>query len=182
MISFGGRLTLIKSVLGGLGTYYMSLFKAPIKVIRIMESLQATFFWGVANARHLIDTQSIAPFTCNTDWLTTFPSKINIFTWRLKMHRLATKENLEKKGITLPSSVCALCDDHSDTDLHVFVNCNISQNIWDHIGSWVKIAILRWASLDDIWSCYFLDTKSLELIGLCGYKTQWILCNLFFFS
>nr|GEX65010.1 reverse transcriptase domain, reverse transcriptase zinc-binding domain protein [Tanacetum cinerariifolium] len=45
-LSYGGRLTLIKSVLGALGTYYFSLFKAPECVINYLEKLRRTFFWG----------------------------------------------------------------------------------------------------------------------------------------
>nr|GEV40391.1 copia protein [Tanacetum cinerariifolium] len=46
MLSSGGHLTLIKSVLGSLGIYYFSIFKAPEVVIKILESLRASFFWG----------------------------------------------------------------------------------------------------------------------------------------
>lgn len=45
-LSFGGRLTLIKSVLGSLGSYYFSTFKAPVKVINKLEGLRRNFFWG----------------------------------------------------------------------------------------------------------------------------------------
>lgn len=45
-LSFGGRLTLCKSVLGGLGTYYFSLYKAPDKVIDELERIRMRFFWG----------------------------------------------------------------------------------------------------------------------------------------
>ncbi|GJV58469.1 RNA-directed DNA polymerase, eukaryota, reverse transcriptase zinc-binding domain protein, partial [Tanacetum coccineum] len=38
MLSLGGRLTLIKSVLGSLGLYYMSIFKAPDAVIKSLET------------------------------------------------------------------------------------------------------------------------------------------------
>nr|GEU85965.1 RNA-directed DNA polymerase, eukaryota, reverse transcriptase zinc-binding domain protein [Tanacetum cinerariifolium] len=45
-LSFGGRLTLLKSVLGALGTYFFSLFKAPTSVIIQLERLRRHFFWG----------------------------------------------------------------------------------------------------------------------------------------
>ncbi|GJS59725.1 RNA-directed DNA polymerase, eukaryota, reverse transcriptase zinc-binding domain protein [Tanacetum coccineum] len=44
--SIGGRLTLIKSVLGSLWIYYLSIFKAPEMVLKSLESLRASFFWG----------------------------------------------------------------------------------------------------------------------------------------
>ncbi|GJS21791.1 reverse transcriptase domain, reverse transcriptase zinc-binding domain protein [Tanacetum coccineum] len=45
-LSIGGRLTLIKSILGSLPIYYFSLFKAPLKVIKLLESIRCRFFWG----------------------------------------------------------------------------------------------------------------------------------------
>lgn len=45
-LSIAGRLTLIKSVLDSLPTYYFSLFKAPMKVINILERLMRRFLWG----------------------------------------------------------------------------------------------------------------------------------------
>ncbi|GKA47992.1 RNA-directed DNA polymerase, eukaryota, reverse transcriptase zinc-binding domain protein [Tanacetum coccineum] len=45
-LSIGGSLTLIKSVLGSLGTYFFSLLKAPWVVIKYLEKLRRNFFWG----------------------------------------------------------------------------------------------------------------------------------------
>nr|GEU51426.1 reverse transcriptase domain, reverse transcriptase zinc-binding domain protein [Tanacetum cinerariifolium] len=46
LLSIGGRLTLIKSVIESLGICYFSIFKAPEMVIKSLESLRANFFWG----------------------------------------------------------------------------------------------------------------------------------------
>nr|GFA02235.1 RNA-directed DNA polymerase, eukaryota, reverse transcriptase zinc-binding domain protein [Tanacetum cinerariifolium] len=46
LLSLGGRLTLIKAVLGSLGIYYLSIFKAPETILNSMESLRSKFFWG----------------------------------------------------------------------------------------------------------------------------------------
>ena len=43
-LSIGGRLTLIKSVLGSLGIYFFSLFKAPDKIVSKLESYCSKFF------------------------------------------------------------------------------------------------------------------------------------------
>ncbi|GKA11042.1 putative RNA-directed DNA polymerase [Tanacetum coccineum] len=45
-LSYGGRLTLIKSVLGSLGVYFFSLFKSPVSIIKKLESIRRNFFWG----------------------------------------------------------------------------------------------------------------------------------------
>ncbi|KAJ0641962.1 putative RNA-directed DNA polymerase [Helianthus annuus] len=45
-ISFGGRITLVSSVLNALPTYYFSLYKAPLGVIKKLEKLRREFLWG----------------------------------------------------------------------------------------------------------------------------------------
>nr|XP_043616324.1 uncharacterized protein LOC122588274 [Erigeron canadensis] len=47
LMSIGGRSTLISSVLGSLGNYFLSIFCMPKAVVRKLESLRASFF-GVA--------------------------------------------------------------------------------------------------------------------------------------
>lgn len=37
---------LVKSVLGSMGLYYMSVFLVPVKVVKEFESIRANFFWG----------------------------------------------------------------------------------------------------------------------------------------
>nr|GEW20439.1 reverse transcriptase domain, reverse transcriptase zinc-binding domain protein [Tanacetum cinerariifolium] len=46
LLSIGGRLTLIKSMLGSLGIYYLSIFKVLEMVVKSLESLHTSFFWG----------------------------------------------------------------------------------------------------------------------------------------
>ncbi|CAN0857148.1 Putative ribonuclease H protein At1g65750 [Linum grandiflorum] len=45
-LSFGGRLTLVKSVLSNLPIYYLSLFRAPNSVIKAIEKIQNNFLWS----------------------------------------------------------------------------------------------------------------------------------------
>uniref|UniRef100_A0A2N9FWA0 Reverse transcriptase domain-containing protein n=1 Tax=Fagus sylvatica TaxID=28930 RepID=A0A2N9FWA0_FAGSY len=45
-LSKGGRLTLLKSTLSSLPTYYLSLFTIPINVANMKERIQHNFLWG----------------------------------------------------------------------------------------------------------------------------------------
>ncbi|KAJ0694981.1 putative RNA-directed DNA polymerase [Helianthus annuus] len=49
MLSMGGRITLIKSVLESLPNYFFSLYKAPVQVIKDIESKIRNFIWGGDN-------------------------------------------------------------------------------------------------------------------------------------
>ncbi|KAJ0491837.1 putative RNA-directed DNA polymerase [Helianthus annuus] len=53
-LSIGGRLVLIKSVLESLPSYYFSLYKAPSKVIKDLESMIRRFLWGSSSEGHKI--------------------------------------------------------------------------------------------------------------------------------
>lgn len=44
-LSMGGRLTLIKSVLDSIPTYYMSLFPIPKKVLKQLDKIRRDFLW-----------------------------------------------------------------------------------------------------------------------------------------
>ncbi|GJW80321.1 RNA-directed DNA polymerase, eukaryota, reverse transcriptase zinc-binding domain protein [Tanacetum coccineum] len=43
-LSIGGRLTLLKSVLGSMPIFHMSLFKVPAGVLKVLESIRSHFF------------------------------------------------------------------------------------------------------------------------------------------
>ncbi|GKB26093.1 RNA-directed DNA polymerase, eukaryota [Tanacetum coccineum] len=45
-LSIGGRLTLLKSVLGSIPIFHMSIFKVPLTVLRSLESIRCKFFNG----------------------------------------------------------------------------------------------------------------------------------------
>jgi hypothetical protein len=45
-LSKGGRLTMIKSTLSNLPTYYLSLFQIPLEVAKRKEKIQRDFLWG----------------------------------------------------------------------------------------------------------------------------------------
>ena len=45
-LSFGGRVTLIKSVLTSLPIYFLSFFRIPKKVTEKLVSIQRRFLWG----------------------------------------------------------------------------------------------------------------------------------------
>ncbi|GJR31837.1 hypothetical protein Tco_1108069 [Tanacetum coccineum] len=45
-LSIGGRLTLLKSVLGSIPLFYMSIYKTPMSVLKDLEAIRRRFFNG----------------------------------------------------------------------------------------------------------------------------------------
>ena len=61
--SKGGRLTLLKSTLSSLSTYFLSLFIIPTYVANRIEKLQINFLWGDSKT-HLVGWDKVcAPIT-----------------------------------------------------------------------------------------------------------------------
>ena len=63
-LSKGGRLTLLKSTLSSLPTYFLSLFTIPTHVANKIERLQRDFLWGDSKT-HLVGWDKVcAPLEC----------------------------------------------------------------------------------------------------------------------
>ncbi|XP_028103519.1 uncharacterized protein LOC114302671 [Camellia sinensis] len=63
LLSFAGRLTLIKYVLSSLPLYYLSMFKLPQGVTRDLDKLQASFLWSESELKkmvHLVKWKEVA--------------------------------------------------------------------------------------------------------------------------
>nr|GEX85332.1 putative ribonuclease H protein At1g65750 family [Tanacetum cinerariifolium] len=132
LLSFGGRLTLIKSVLGSLGIYYLSLFKSPEAVLKSLEKSRASFFWEVRKVkiiRALHGSEgSFDHNGCNfndskTTWDKSLPQKVNIFMWRLKLDRLPHRLNLSSRGIEIPKISFRSCIGNVESSHHIFFGC-----------------------------------------------------------
>ncbi|MFS7930377.1 putative reverse transcriptase zinc-binding domain-containing protein [Helianthus anomalus] len=49
-LSFAGRMTLAKSVLGRIPSYYLSIFAAPKGIIQKMDKIRRDFVWGISDS------------------------------------------------------------------------------------------------------------------------------------
>lgn len=68
MLSFAGRLALIKSVLSCLPVYYLSLFRMPEGLAKNFERIQATSLWGGSDLKrkvHLVKWEEITRSIAN---------------------------------------------------------------------------------------------------------------------
>lgn len=62
LMSFAGRLTLIKSALSNLPTYFLYFFKMPKGVVKTISKLQAKFLWGGSDSSrkvHLVKWREV---------------------------------------------------------------------------------------------------------------------------
>ena len=55
LLSYGGRLTLINSVLSNLSVYMLSFFEIPKEVLKKLNFYRSRFFWQVDGQKKNID-------------------------------------------------------------------------------------------------------------------------------
>ena len=97
-----------------------------------------------------------SPTTC---WNAAIPLKININTWRVLNGRLATRSNLDRRGIDLDSVRRPLCDDGIKTEEHLFIHFTIAKEIWLDILKWWRIPNVSFVTLHLI---HLVDQTPLE--------------------
>nr|GEV08814.1 RNA-directed DNA polymerase, eukaryota, reverse transcriptase zinc-binding domain protein [Tanacetum cinerariifolium] len=153
-LSFGGRLTLVRSILGSLGVYYFSNFKAPKKdkfiSLKVKEGLSiqsisacnqamlSKWRWRIKTEDQAIWCRLICSIHGPNGGLHDNSSfKPNFGPW------LSTRTNLGLRGMDFDSVRCAVCDEEIETEEHVFVHCKIAVDIWKDIFKWWKIPILH---------------------------------------
>nr|GEW83773.1 RNA-directed DNA polymerase, eukaryota [Tanacetum cinerariifolium] len=113
-LSIGGRLTLLKSILGATPVYNMSIFKAPLSVLREMKMLRNNFFIGG-------DTQGTPSLDASfrhhvRDGVEDLSGRI----WCRWLDLLPTSGNLISRGVLLDSSYSLNCDWLRKTPLIIF--------------------------------------------------------------
>jgi len=59
------------------------------------------------------------------------------------LEKLPTRLYLEKRGITVLSNMCPLCNKVEETAQHVFINFEIAKRVWDNCDRWIGISSLR---------------------------------------
>ncbi|PWA22194.1 reverse transcriptase zinc-binding domain-containing protein [Artemisia annua] len=60
--------------------------------------------------------------------------------WRASIDRLATKSELIKRGVSLPSDLCVFCISNAESSTHLFTGCIYAAEIWSRIEAWCRIS------------------------------------------
>lgn len=72
-------------------------------------------------------------------WLKEIPTKISAFAWKTVRERLATKDNLLKRGICdgVGNGVCSMCLGPTESSNHVLFSCPVALLVSQAIGMWL---------------------------------------------
>ena len=99
--------------------------------------LESSKIYSVRSLRKLIDGISLPTADPETEWLRWVPGKANILLWRVLTNRLATRDNLQRMGVTLSTIECPLCHSNFECLDHVMATCSTTKIISAYLVSWV---------------------------------------------
>ncbi|GJX30645.1 RNA-directed DNA polymerase, eukaryota, reverse transcriptase zinc-binding domain protein [Tanacetum coccineum] len=134
--------------------------------------------FSVKGMRSLISSSSQTASLPATRWNKVLPLKININTWRVLNGRMATRVNLDRRGIDLNSLRCPICDDDIETEKHIFVHCELARDTWKDVLRWWHIPNTSFQYLQDVISLADhspLQSKSSRFFDAVVQTTIWSL-------
>ncbi|KAJ0442970.1 putative RNA-directed DNA polymerase [Helianthus annuus] len=76
----------------------------------------------------------------NFDWNNWIPSKVNFLAWRISLERLPTRVALARMNVGDGQVICKICEQHPEDIDHLFVSCDLAQQVWNYISAWCKIS------------------------------------------
>ncbi|CAN1781791.1 Putative ribonuclease H protein At1g65750 [Linum perenne] len=77
-------------------------------------------------------------FPQDTIWLAGVPPKIQALCWMAFHSKIASLDNLQKRGFQL-ANMCVLCAKDEESIIHLFFRCEFSMSIWNRISSVLSI-------------------------------------------
>jgi len=66
----------------------------------------------------------------------------HVTTWRVIENKVATKVNLERRGIGVESNFCCLCKVSEESTNNLFFECKVVWLIWNLCYDWLKVSLV----------------------------------------
>ncbi|GJT84780.1 RNA-directed DNA polymerase, eukaryota [Tanacetum coccineum] len=110
---------------------------------RWVWGLEGSGDFTVASIRREIDDKRFLYVNSKTRWIKAIPIKVNIFAWKVKIDALPTRLNISRRGITLDSILCPICDCGAESTNHLFFECSLAGHLARLISKWWDTPYLK---------------------------------------
>jgi hypothetical protein len=91
----------------------------------------------------------------NLIWNCPAPSKVSGFVWQLLHGRIPTRNNLISRRMLAVDGdrSCVMCGEAAETELHLFVYCEVASLVWMEIFHWLDVPFYFPHNLVSIFHC-----------------------------
>ncbi|CAN1279152.1 hypothetical protein LINPERPRIM_LOCUS16904, partial [Linum perenne] len=76
-------------------------------------------------------------FPASWIWASSAPSKVQFFCWLVFRNRIATIDNLQRRGFAFPNR--CVCELEAESADHIFIQCRFSSQVWSKLSSTLSI-------------------------------------------
>ncbi|GJZ74529.1 RNA-directed DNA polymerase, eukaryota, reverse transcriptase zinc-binding domain protein [Tanacetum coccineum] len=97
--------------------------------------------FSIASVRSLVDSHMLDTVNDSSRWNKNILIKVNVFLWRLKLNKLPSRVNLDRRGIKIESILCPSCHEDIETINHSFFNCGMAKDLWSLLTKWWELDI-----------------------------------------
>ncbi|GKC95059.1 RNA-directed DNA polymerase, eukaryota, reverse transcriptase zinc-binding domain protein [Tanacetum coccineum] len=136
--------------------------------------------FSIASARKHIDEHILNGCPVSTRWSRCVPIKVIVFIWRLRLDKLPTLMNMDRKGIDVDSLLCPVCREHVESVNHLFFSCGMARDLWVLLARWCDLDILELYNIAEwlLWidDCQVSKKARLILEGVVAMM-MWSLWN-----
>jgi hypothetical protein len=89
-------------------------------------------------------------------WKCPAPSKVSGFIWQLLHGKIPTRNNLAARQIieATGDATCALCGEEKESELHLFLYCEIAMLVWMDIFLWSDVPFCLSQNLFSLIHCF----------------------------
>jgi hypothetical protein len=118
----------------------------------------------------IINFRGVTPVYVRAVWKICVPPKIHLFLWVLSHNRLATVDNLNRKGMTKPVQ-CVFCEENESIN-HLFFECVVAREVWKYVSEYLGYKIggdylsTKWLSKKKFYCANIISTAVLRGLWL----------------
>ncbi|CAN1795633.1 Putative ribonuclease H protein At1g65750, partial [Linum perenne] len=77
-------------------------------------------------------------FPAKVVWQPAAPTKVSCFCWKVFFSKIATVDNLQRKGFAFVNK-CVLCNANLESVDHIFLDCDFASKVWTLLSSRLSI-------------------------------------------
>ncbi|GJQ90938.1 RNA-directed DNA polymerase, eukaryota [Tanacetum coccineum] len=103
---------------------------------RWVWNLDSSGEFSVASIRRKIDDVRLSNVGLKTRWVKSVPIKVNVLSWKVMVEALPTRLNMSRRGISIPSIMCPVCDEEVESVNHLFFRCKVCYQIGRKVLKW----------------------------------------------